>query len=177
VTVTFSGLIPGGYAPPVQAAHYLTALVIFGLLASSTALAYAPVDSRRRRQASLAALALLPAMALSSFGTLSSFGIPFPYTPEAQILHYSLALTVFALAVAAVVWAAAENRGQRLLSGLGASLVGFQMLLGRRLLGDPGPVLTDTVSLLTFACLLGAVWLAYRADDARLPIVGSLAGR
>lgn len=171
LTVTLSGLFPGGYSPPIQAAHYLTALVIFTAISGSTALAYAPASGQRLRRASALAVALFPLTFLFSFGAL------FAYTPEIQAVHYGLTLLLFGVVVAVVVWTDSSRRGQQLLSALAAVLLGFQMLLGRRLLGAPDPMLTDGVALLILACLLGAVWTAYRADDASLPLTGTRAGR
>jgi cytochrome c oxidase assembly protein subunit 15 len=168
LTVTLSGLFPGGYSPPVTAAHFLTALLIFTAIAGSTALAYRSVPSKTLRRVSLLALGLFPLTYLFSFGTV------FAFTPEVQAVNYGLSLTLFALVVAVVVWAPTDHRRQRVLSAVAAVLLGFQMLLGRRLLGSPDPVLVDSVAFAVFASLLGAVWMAYRADGVPLPLVGSV---
>ena len=172
LTVTVGGLFPWGYSPPVQAAHYLAALVIFTLIVYATAIRYAPVDRSRLRVGALAALALVP------MGHLFSFGTVFAYTPETQIVYYGLALVLFALLVSLAVWTRGRDSRdaawQTSLSAVAALLLAIQMLLGRHALDPQGLILADSVAGLVFLCLLGAAWLAYRADDADLPLVGSL---
>lgn len=173
LTVTVGGLFPWGYSPPVQAAHYLAALSIFTLITYATAITYAPVDRSRLRIGALAALALLP------IGHLFSFGTVFAYTPEVQIVYYGLALVLFALLVGIATWTRAiESRDaawQGYLSALAALLLAVQMLLGRHALDPQGLLLADSVAALVFLALVVAAWFAYRADDAEIPLVGSLA--
>ncbi|WP_049994408.1 COX15/CtaA family protein [Halapricum salinum] len=173
LTVTVGGLFPWGYSPPVQAAHYLAALSIFTLIVYATAITYAPVDRSRLRLAAVAAVALVP------LGHLFSFGTVFAYTPETQIVYYGLALVLFALLVAVGTWgrrdASRETTWQASLSIVAGLLLAVQMLLGRHALDPQGLILADSVAGLVFVCLLGAAWFAYRADDAEIPLVGSLA--
>jgi cytochrome c oxidase assembly protein subunit 15 len=173
LTVTVGGLFPWGYSPPVQAAHYLAALLIFTLIVYATAITYAPVERSRLRVGALVAVALVP------LGHLFSFGTVFAYTPETQIVYYGLALVLFALVVSIAVWARGRDgrdiAWQGYLSALAGLLLAIQMLLGRHALDPQGLILADSVAGLIFLCLLGAAWLAYRADDADLPLVGSLA--
>jgi len=173
LTVTVGGLFPWGYSPPVQAAHYLAALSIFTLIVYATAITYAPVDRSRLRLAAVAAVALVP------LGHLFSFGTVFAYTPETQIVYYGLALALFALLVAVAVWTRThegrEAAWQGYLSIAAGLLLAVQMLLGRHALDPQGLILADSVAGLVFVFLLGGAWLAYRADDTDLPLVGSLA--
>jgi cytochrome c oxidase assembly protein subunit 15 len=173
LTVTVGGLFPWGYSPPVQAAHYLAALVIFTLIVYATAITYAPVDRSRLRIAAVLSVVLLPLAHLFSFGTV------FAYTPAVQVAYYGLALVLFALLVAVATWArghaSREASWQGYLSVVAGFLLAVQMLLGRHELDPQGVILGDTVAGLVFVCLLGAAWLAYRADDADLPLVGSIA--
>ena len=172
LTVTLNGLFPGGYSPPIQAAHFLTATLVFGLLGYATARTYAPRERSELRAAALLAVALVPLQYLFSFGTV------FVYSETVQIIYYTLSLGLFALLVGIVVWVDADQyRRQRLLSGVAAALLTFQMLLGRRLLGSPDRLLSDAVAIGLFACLLAAAHFAYRSDDLTLPVVGTLVGR
>lgn len=174
LTVTVGGLFPWGYSPPVQAAHFLAALAIYTAVIYATAVTYAPIDRSRLRLGSLLALALLP------IGHLFSFGTVFAYTPEVQIVYYGLALGLFALLVAVATWTRAidsrDATWQGLLSLVAAALLAVQMLLGRHGLDPTGLVWADRVAGIVFVALLAATAFAYRADDADLPLVGSLVG-
>jgi len=169
LTVTLGGLFPWGYSPPVQAAHFLAATLIFTAVVGATALACARIDPDRLRLATLAAVAVVPIQYLFSFGTV------FAYTPIVQTIYYALSLSLFGLLVALVVWTG--DRRRRLVLGGAGSVLALQMLVGRHLLGSPDRLLSDVLSVLLFASLGVATWLAYRADGESLPVVGSLAGR
>jgi cytochrome c oxidase assembly protein subunit 15 len=127
-TVTFSGLFPGGYSPPLQAAHHVTALAIY------TALVYATLRIRELeglgvgsvRTAALAGLAVLPFELAFSRNTLFAL-----YGTRVQLAHHTFELLAFTAALAVVVWA--RRRGATRVSRLGAlaaAAVTVQVLLG-----------------------------------------------
>jgi cytochrome c oxidase assembly protein subunit 15 len=169
VTVTLSGLIPGGYSPPTQAAHLLVALTIFTALTLTTLLAYdgryRSGPERRTRLALFAALALLPVSVLTSRVPLL-----FGYTPAAQAAFVLASLALFAVLVAATLWAGARPRLRTALSpALG--LVSVHLLLGRDLLIYTPPVrVINAIVVVLAAAVVGiATWLAVRGGDGESP--------
>jgi cytochrome c oxidase assembly protein subunit 15 len=170
LTVTLNGLFPGGYSPPIQAAHYLTALVIFAGLAGATALAYAPIERSRLRLAALFAAAIAPVQFLFGLGAGIWYG------PYYQVGYYALSLSLFAAGTGVAVWAGGSRR-LRSLTVVATVLLSFQMLLGRRLLGVADPLLTNAVAAGVLGTFVGAALLAYRIDGVPLPVVGDIVSR
>lgn len=127
-TVTFGGLIPGGYSPVVQAIHHLAALAIY------TALVYATLRMREEtaaglghvRTAVLVGIGFLPLELLFSRGTL--FAI---YGTRVQLAHHFFELLVFTAALVGYVWAIRRKsiRAARATS-FAVGLVTVQILLG-----------------------------------------------
>lgn len=125
VTVTFGGRIPGGYSVPVQAAHFLTALAIFGLLAATSAWA-AGGGRGRVRAALLWGAALAPAYALASRGLF----VPY-WTPQMQAFSYAVGLSLFAALLCAALWTDSGTLRSTLAATL--AVLGGHLLLGRAL--------------------------------------------
>jgi cytochrome c oxidase assembly protein subunit 15 len=125
ITVTFGGRVPGGYSVPVQAAHFATALTIFGLLAATTAWA-ARGGEGRARAALLWGAVLAPAYALVSRGLF----VPY-WTPQMQSASYAFGLALFAALLCGALWSSRPA----LRRALGATLavLGLHLLLGRAL--------------------------------------------
>jgi cytochrome c oxidase assembly protein subunit 15 len=170
VTVTLSGLIPGGYSPPTQAAHLLVALTIFTALLLTTLFAsdgrYRSDPERRTRLALFAALALLPLSVLTSRVPLL-----FGYTPAAQAAFVLSSLALFAALVAAALWAGRSRPRLRTVLSPALGLVFVHLLLGRDLLiyTPPVRVLNAAVVVLAAAILGLAAWLAVRGGDGTAP--------
>jgi cytochrome c oxidase assembly protein subunit 15 len=128
VTVTLSGLVPGGYSVPSQAAHLGVALAIFTLLVVTALRAmdgtYADPPGDRARRA-LVAAALVVATA-----ALFSRVVPLlPYAPAAQATFVGVALAGYASLVAAVRWL--DDPASRALAVVAAAAVVVALVLGR----------------------------------------------
>lgn len=127
-TVTFGGLVPGGYSPFVQAMHHLAALAIY------TALVYVTLRMRevgvgglgRVRTAALVGIGFLPLELLFSRGTV--FAI---YGTRVQLAHHFFELLVFTAALVGYVWALRREsvRAARA-TAFAVGLVTIQILLG-----------------------------------------------
>ena len=168
VTVTLNGVLPNGYSPPAQGAHFVVALTIFTSLVATTLFASPGRLSGgaldRTRQALPVAFAVLLASAV--FGRFLPI---LDYTPTAQAAFYGTALLTYALLVAATVWLGRAGRARfrpLTVGALGALVVA--MLLGRDLV-----YYTATVRLVNVAAVVVALGLvaasayALRSDDAR----------
>lgn len=160
VTVTLSGLFPGGYSPLVQAAHYVTALSILALLTVGLALTLGSDWLTRRRLTGMIVTLVvgLPMQYLFSFDTL------FAFTPPIQIVYYALSLALFGLLVLLAVWSPI-TRHVRWLTVLGSVLLAIQMLLGRRLWGTIDPFVSDSLSLLLAVVFGLVVWFVSRSAN------------
>lgn len=131
-TVTFAGLFPGGYVPPVQAAHFFTALVIFTALVASTAWAY---DRRADgglatpagvRSALLVASVALVGHLLLARDFLLTFGA------FVQTGYYAFQFVGFAALLVAFLWArdaTAGGGGPALRRARSAALAGLALLV------------------------------------------------
>ena len=131
-TVTFSGLVPWGYAPITQAVHHLAALAIYSTLIYTT-LRVRELDGVRDgsglgrvRPAALAGLAVLPLELAFSRNTL--FAV---YGIRVQLVHHALELLAFTAALVALVWAVRRGaaRAARAMA-FATGLVTVQILLG-----------------------------------------------
>jgi cytochrome c oxidase assembly protein subunit 15 len=170
VTVTLSGLIPGGYSPPTQAAHLIAALSIFTALTLTTLFAYdgrfGTSALRRTRFALFTAAGLLPVSLLTSRVPLL-----FGYTPAAQAAFVLSTLALVAALVAAVVWA--ERTTPRLRATLvpALALVFVHLLLGRDLfIYSPTVRVANAAVVVLAAAAVGlATWLAVRGDGETPP--------
>lgn len=177
VTVTLSGMIPGGYSPPTQAAHLLVALVIFTALLLTTLLAYdgryrsSPL--RRTRLALFAAGALLPVSLVTS-----RVPLVLAYTPGTQAAFVLSSLALFAALVAATLWAGRTTPRLRstLVPALG--LVFVHLLLGRDLLiYNPAVRLANVVVVVLAAAVVAlATWMAVRRDGGSVRGSGYVGG-
>jgi cytochrome c oxidase assembly protein subunit 15 len=153
VTVTLSGMIPGGYSVPTQAAHLLVALAIFTALTvtSLRALSGSYTDSAAER----ARRALVAAALVVAVAALFSRVVPlFPYAPAAQATFVGVALAGYASLVAAARWLP-HRPAARALAVVAAGAVLVALVLGRDVL-----VYTAQVRLLNAVVLFAAVALA-----------------
>jgi cytochrome c oxidase assembly protein subunit 15 len=156
LTVTFNGLLPGGFSAPVQTAHFAVALSILSLLAWATLRAYdgeGALPATTERYAALAGLALFPLVVL--FGR----GILFTFTGEVLALSYAVGLAAFGALL--VVALRSTGRLRRVaVATLGVLTV--HMLLGRDLLLFTGWVPTAYLAVTALVGVgLGAVaWVA-----------------
>ncbi|MFC4357467.1 heme A synthase [Halobium salinum] len=166
VTVTLSGLIPGGYSPPTQAAHLLAALSIFTSLLLTTLFAsdgdYASSSLRRTRLALFTAGGLLPISLLTSRVPLL-----FGYTPAAQAAFVLSSLALFAALVAAAFWAGRSMPRLRTTLVPALVLVFAHLLLGRDLLiYSPTVRVANAAIVVLAAAVVGlATWFALRGED------------
>jgi len=165
VTVTLSGLVPGGYAVPTQAAHLAVALAIFTALTVTSLRAlsgsYDGTDRERARRALVAAAAVVACAALFSRV------VPLvPYAPAAQATFVGVGLAGYASLVAAVRWLPGRS-APRALALAAAAAVLLALVLGRDVV-----VYTATARAVNAAALGLAV--AFAAVAAVL--VGSTTG-
>lgn len=127
-TVTFSGLVPGGYQPLTQAVHHLAAMAILGTV-TYTALRMrdaAGIGLGRVRTAVLAALAVLPFEVAFSRGTIFTV-----YGSWIQIIHHTFELALFTAAFTAFVWSLRRNATRSAAATGGVALLSTaQVLLG-----------------------------------------------
>jgi cytochrome c oxidase assembly protein subunit 15 len=163
VTVTFGGLLPGGFSPPVQLSHFVVALTIFTLLAWVLVRAYEaddalPADAEVR--AALAALALAPFVVAFSRDTL------FTYTGAVVAASYAAGLAAF-LALLVVALRATGRLGRLATATLGVLVV--QMLFGRDLLLFTGwvPLAYLAVTALFAVGVAAVAWTATRGNRTR----------
>jgi cytochrome c oxidase assembly protein subunit 15 len=167
VTVTLNGLLPQGYSPPAQGAHFVVALTIFTalvlttLFASAGRLADGPLDRTRR--------ALPVAFAVVVAGALFGRFLPvFDYTPAAQAAFYGTSLLAFAVVVAATVWLGrAGFPSVRVLTVGALTSLFVTMLLGRDLVYYSATV--RLVNLAALAVTLALVALALYVVRRRDP--------
>ncbi|MFC7167772.1 COX15/CtaA family protein [Halospeciosus flavus] len=110
-TVTFAGLVPGGYTMVVQASHFFAALAIFTALVASTAWAYEREWGRRlaseagvRSALGVASVALV-GHSLLARDLLVTFGA------FVQTGYYAFQFVGFAAVLAAVLWARDAETG------------------------------------------------------------------
>ena len=157
VTVTFNGRLPGGYSPPVHAAHFVTGFGIFALLAYATLVEYEGTYGRDALTRTRAALGvalggLLAGVVFSRLPPLLS------YDPWAQAGFYGASLAAFAALMGATRWLGRvdDDHGGRFrpATGLAGALTFVAMLLGRDLV-----YYTPTVELVNAAAVAGAVAL------------------
>jgi cytochrome c oxidase assembly protein subunit 15 len=168
VTVTLNGLLPQGYSPPTQGAHFVVALTIFTALvlttlsAASGRLADGPLDRTRR------ALPVVVAVLLAS-ALFGRFVPLLEYTPAAQAAFYGTSLLAYAVLVGATVWLgrAGLARVRVLTVGASAALV-VAMLLGRDLVFySPTVRLVNVAALAVALGLVAAALYAVRRDGVR----------
>jgi cytochrome c oxidase assembly protein subunit 15 len=173
-TVTFSGLLPWGYAPITQAVHHVAALAIY------TALVYTTLRVReldgvtggsglgRVRAAALAGLAVLPLELAFSRNTL--FAV---YGTRVQMVHHAFELLAFTAALVALVWALRREatRAARVMTAA-VVLITVQILLG------VGVVQFSTAVQLTYYALAGLVAWCFlftaRTDTGRPTVTSAV---
>jgi cytochrome c oxidase assembly protein subunit 15 len=156
VTVTLSGLVPGGYAVSTHAAHLFVALAIFTALTVTSLRAlegsYADHAAERARRA-LAAAAVVVALA-----ALFSRVLPVvSYAPAAQATFVGVGLAGYASLVAAARWLP-DRPVERGLSVLAAAALVVALVLGRDLLVYTAQV--RLVNAVALAVAVGAAALA-----------------
>ncbi len=154
VTVTISGLIPGGYSLPTHAAHLLVALTIFTLLSLTTLFAYQNHHGRPPRTRGRLGFGLaLGALVVSG---LFSRGVPLlTYSTGAQAWFYAVSLVAFFGLLAAVVWLGGVDRIGQYVAASALSVLFVTLLLGRDLV-----MYTGTIQQLNFGLYLCCVGLA-----------------
>ena len=184
ITVTLSGLIPGGYTVSTHAAHLSVALIIFTLLGLATIWGGGRGNARLLRAAAGIAVAGIVASAVFSRA------VPFlTYAPPAQAAFYITGLAGHLGLVAAVAYATEAVRGgydeldagtastvRALAAGSLAALVGT-LLLGRDLVLYTATWQQINLAVLAVAVALaaGAAWTLRGADEMRdgsVPIGG-----
>jgi cytochrome c oxidase assembly protein subunit 15 len=166
VTVTLSGLVPGGYAVSTHAAHLAVALAIFTALtvASLRALegSYDGTERERARRALVAAAAVVAVAALFSRV------VPLvPYAPAAQATFVGVGLAGYASLVAAVRWLPGRSSA-RVLGFAAAAAVLVALVLGRDVV-----LYTATAQAVNAAALALAVTFAVVAAVLVDPATGS----
>jgi cytochrome c oxidase assembly protein subunit 15 len=159
-TVTFGGLVPGGYSPTVQAIHHLAALAIY------TALVYATLRMREVgvgglgsvRTAALVGIGFLPLELLFSRATL--FAV---YGTRVQMAHHFFELLVFTAALVGYVWALRRDavRAARA-TAFAVGLVTVQILLGTGIVQ-----FSVAVQLTYYALAAGVAILLFAAARVR----------
>ena len=161
VTVTLSGMIPGGYSVPTHAAHLFVALAIFTALTVTSLRALEgsytdPAVERARR--ALAAAAIVVALAAFFSRVLPVV----PYVPAAQATFVGVGLAGYASLVAAARWLP-DRPVERGLSLLAAGAAVVALVLGRDLLVYTAQV--RLVNAVALAVAVGAAALAaWRID-------------
>jgi len=168
ITVTISGLIPVGYAPPTHPAHLIVAQTIFTLLTLTTL--FASRISHRRPPRSRSRLALGVALGALLVSGLFSRGVPLlSYSPGAQAWFYAVSLVAVGALLAAVVWLSPVDQVGVRLAGSALAVLFGTMLLGRDIV-----LYTDAVRSINFGLYLlclGLVAVAgwrLRSDVSRL---------
>ncbi|GAA0645082.1 COX15/CtaA family protein [Salarchaeum japonicum] len=161
-TVTFAGLVEGGYAPPVQSLHFFAAFAIFTALVAATAWAYQR-DGRIGPNAPRTALTAGAGLFLAHL--LLARDLLLTYTASVQTLYHFAGLLGFAALFAALCW----NRGlsTRARTAAGAA-IGFY--LGETVLTVGMVLVTTPVELAAYAAAalaLVAAAVAARADPGR----------
>lgn len=118
-TVTFAGLVEGGYAPLVQALHLFAALAIFAALVAATAWAY-----QRERAIDGGTVGL--ALAVASVGFLvhlaSARDLLVTYTASVQVVSHTAGLVGFAAVLAALCWTTRSAVDAHVRAAAGASV-------------------------------------------------------
>jgi len=184
ITVTLSGLVPGGYAVSTHAAHLIVALTIFTLLGLATIWGGGRGNARLLRAAATVAVAGIVASALFSRA------VPFlTYAPPAQAAFYVTGLAGHLGLVATVAYATEAIRSgydgldagtagtvRALGAGSMAALVGT-LLLGRDLVLYTATWERINLAVLGVAVALAgaAVWSLRGSDEVRddsVPIGG-----
>jgi len=100
-TVTFAGLVEGGYTPSVQSLHFIAAFAIFSALVAATAWAYQR-DGRISSNAPRTALVVGAGAFLAHL--LLVRDLLLTYTATVQTLYHFAALLGFAALLAALCW-------------------------------------------------------------------------
>ncbi|QDX41755.1 COX15/CtaA family protein [Salarchaeum sp. JOR-1] len=159
-TVTFAGLVEGGYAPPVQSLHFVAAFAIFAALVAATAWAYQRAG-RVGPNASQTALTVGAGAFLAHL--LLARDLLFAYTATAQTLYHFAALLGFAALFAALCWNTGLSARARTAAG---AAIGFY--LGETALTVGLVLVTTPVELAAYvaaALALVAAGVAARTPD------------
>lgn len=158
-TVTFAGLVEGGYAPPVQSLHFFAAFAIFAALIAATAWAYQR-DDRLSASAPRTALAVGAGALLAHL--LLARDLLLTYTATVQTLFHFAGLLGFAAVFAALCWN--DGLSTRARTAAGAA-VGFYV--GETMLTVGLVLITTPIELAAYvaaALALVATAVAARAD-------------
>lgn len=160
-TVTFAGLVEGGYAPLVQSLHFFAALAIFTALVAATAYAYQrdrDVDVATVRGAlQFSVLALLVHLAFAR-------DLLVTYTASVQVAYHTAGLLGFAALVAALCWTTRHHGiAARVRAAAGASLAFY---LTKTVLTVGLFLITRPVELLSYAAAALALFAAFAATRA-----------
>lgn len=174
ITVTLSGLVPGGYTVSTHAAHLTVALTIFTLLGLATIWGGGRGNARLLRAAAGIAIAGIVASALFSRA------VPFlTYAPPAQAAFYVTGLAGHLGLVATIAYATEATRNRY--DGLDAGTAGtvralaagsMAALVGTLLLGRDLVLYTATWQQINLVALgvavalaAGAAWTLRGVDD------------
>ncbi|ELZ40421.1 COX15/CtaA family protein [Halorubrum tebenquichense] len=176
ITVTLSGLVPGGYTVSTHAAHLIVALTIFTLLGLATIWGGGRGNARLLRVAAGIAIAGIVASALFSRA------VPFlTYAPPAQAAFYVTGLAGHLGLVATIAYAteAARNRYDGLDAGTAGTVRALAAgsmaaLVGTLLLGRDLVLYTATWQQINLVALgvavalaAGAAWTLRGVDEVR----------
>ena len=165
VTVTFAELFPGGYAPPVQLAHFATAFAILVSLVATVVW----VDERVGTGATVDRLYLVAVagLGLTGFQAVFARDLVFTFWPTIQTAYHALGHVAIALFVTAAIW----SRDLALVDGgisasMGATIgtANAFLVLGIFLIT---PSIEATTYLLLFVQLVLFGWLVRVAGTAR----------
>lgn len=158
------------FVPPVLAAHYWAAMVIYAAIVVATAVAWRDhVGSRLARRGLALALLAVPAILLLSPPIVTT------YTPAVQATQYVAILLAFAALLVALVdgWEAPDRtRRTRLVA---TALLPAMVFFGRQRIVDPElpfAVAHEVTALALFLALLAAIGIDRRSRDGDAPIVG-----
>lgn len=166
VTVTFAELFPGGYAPPVQLAHFATAFTI--LVSLVAALVW--VDDRVGTGATVSRLYLVAVFGVGLTGFQAIFARDLLYTfwPAVQTAYHALGHLAIAAFVAATLW----SRDLDVVDGAISASMGAALGTANAFLVIGVFIITPSVQAMTYLLLFvqlvifaWLVWVAYRTPS------------
>jgi len=152
-TVTFAGMVPGGYEPSVQSLHFYAALAIFTALVAATAWAY---RQARRLSANAVGTALRVAAGAFAVHLLFARDLLFTFTAEVQILYRFAGLLGFAALVAALCWSPPERVRRTAGAAVALYLVQTVLSVGALLITRPVELASYAVGVAILLVALAA---------------------
>jgi len=170
-TVTFEGLVPGGYSPPVQLSHFTVAVAIFTALLA----AYVWLDAAEGRGATRRRLGLVATvgLALPVLQAVFARGFLLVFWPSVQTAYHLFGLAGFAAFVALALWARdVGDTDLALLGGLGAlvTVLNAYLIVGLFVVTARVEAVAGLLLAFQFALFAVAVWRARRTASG--PAIG-----